>query len=188
MRYFEVEERLADVSTDCLVLTAERAKPLIDENTIGVCPILGSTYNGEFEDVKGREGGREGGRRMRRMAIFILLIHLSSFSYDLTHSLTAIHDMLEALNAETGWDVPIHVDAASGGFIGQWFRGEEGGREGGRERMTCHAKAYLHADTHTYLHTHMHTLFAAPFINPDLVWDFRLPLVKSINASGHKFG
>lgn len=28
----------------------------------------------------------------------------------------------------------------------------------------------------------------APFINPDLVWDFRLPLVKSINASGHKFG
>ncbi|EWM30087.1 glutamate decarboxylase [Nannochloropsis gaditana] len=53
--------------------------------------------------------------------------------------------MLEALNAETGWDVPIHVDAASGGFI-------------------------------------------APFIQPELVWDFRLPLVKSINASGHKFG
>lgn len=30
-----------------------RAKPLIDENTIGVCPILGSTFNGEYEDVKG---------------------------------------------------------------------------------------------------------------------------------------
>ena len=30
--------------------------------------------------------------------------------------------------------------------------------------------------------------FLAPFIQPDLLWDFRLPRVKSINASGHKFG
>jgi len=30
--------------------------------------------------------------------------------------------------------------------------------------------------------------FLAPFIDPELVWDFRLPRVKSINASGHKFG
>jgi glutamate decarboxylase len=30
--------------------------------------------------------------------------------------------------------------------------------------------------------------FLAPFIQPELVWDFRLPRVKSINASGHKFG
>jgi glutamate decarboxylase len=30
--------------------------------------------------------------------------------------------------------------------------------------------------------------FLAPFIEPDLLWDFRLPRVKSINASGHKFG
>ena len=54
MRYFEVEARFADVSPDQLVLTAGRAKPLIDENTIGVCPILGSTFNGEYEDVEGR--------------------------------------------------------------------------------------------------------------------------------------
>ena len=47
--------------------------------------------------------------------------------------------------SETGLDIPIHVDAASGGFL-------------------------------------------APFCAPDLVWDFRLPRVKSINASGHKFG
>ena len=52
---------------------------------------------------------------------------------------------LDKLQAETGLDIPIHVDAASGGFI-------------------------------------------APFIEPDLVWDFRIPRVKSINASGHKFG
>ena len=43
------------------------------------------------------------------------------------------------------WDTPIHVDAASGGFI-------------------------------------------APFLYPELEWDFRLPLVKSINVSGHKYG
>ncbi|KAJ3351131.1 hypothetical protein HDU83_009210 [Entophlyctis luteolus] len=108
-RYFDVECREADVSPDALVLTAERAKPLIDENTIGVSAILGSTFNGEFEDV---------------------------------HS---IHDMVVALNEEKGWSVPVHVDAASGGFI-------------------------------------------APFTDPDLLWDFRLPNVKSINVSGHKFG
>src|SRR5690625_4257933 len=30
--------------------------------------------------------------------------------------------------------------------------------------------------------------FLAPFCAPDLEWDFRLPRVKSINTSGHKFG
>ncbi|WP_212723053.1 glutamate decarboxylase [Nocardioides jishulii] len=52
---------------------------------------------------------------------------------------------LDQLQDETGLDVPMHVDGASGGFI-------------------------------------------APFVEPDRVWDFRLPRVKSINASGHKFG
>jgi glutamate decarboxylase len=52
---------------------------------------------------------------------------------------------LDALQARTGLDIPIHVDGASGGFV-------------------------------------------APFIQPELVWDFRLPRVKSINASGHKYG
>lgn len=52
---------------------------------------------------------------------------------------------LDALAAETGLDVPIHVDAASGGMV-------------------------------------------APFLDPDLVWDFRLPRVASINTSGHKYG
>jgi glutamate decarboxylase len=30
--------------------------------------------------------------------------------------------------------------------------------------------------------------FVAPFLDPDLVWDFRLPRVASINTSGHKYG
>jgi glutamate decarboxylase len=57
----------------------------------------------------------------------------------------ALCKALDALQRETGLDIPIHVDAASGGFI-------------------------------------------APFIEPKLVWDFRLERVKSINASGHKYG
>ena len=52
---------------------------------------------------------------------------------------------LDGLQQRTGLDVPIHVDAASGGFV-------------------------------------------APFLDPGLVWDFRLPRVQSINASGHKYG
>jgi glutamate decarboxylase len=52
---------------------------------------------------------------------------------------------LDAYQQQTGIDVPVHVDGASGGFV-------------------------------------------APFIDPDLLWDFRLPRVVSINASGHKYG
>ncbi len=52
---------------------------------------------------------------------------------------------LDRLQVERGLDVPVHVDAASGGFV-------------------------------------------APFLDPDLEWDFRLRRVQSINASGHKYG
>ena len=52
---------------------------------------------------------------------------------------------LDDLEERTGLDIPVHVDAASGGFV-------------------------------------------APFLDPDLAWDFRLPRVASINASGHKYG
>ena len=56
-----------------------------------------------------------------------------------------ISQALDQLLAEQGHDVPIHVDAASGGFV-------------------------------------------APFLQPDLEWDFRVPRVASINTSGHKYG
>lgn len=56
-----------------------------------------------------------------------------------------VHDALDKLERETGLDIPMHIDAASGGFL-------------------------------------------APFCAPELVWDFRLPRVHSINTSGHKFG
>jgi glutamate decarboxylase len=35
-----------------LVMDVTTAVELVDENTILVCAVLGSTYNGEFEDVK----------------------------------------------------------------------------------------------------------------------------------------
>jgi len=57
----------------------------------------------------------------------------------------AVSDALDQFQKDTGLDIPIHVDGASGGFL-------------------------------------------APFVDPDLEWDFRLPRVKSINTSGHKFG
>jgi glutamate decarboxylase len=63
----------------------------------------------------------------------------------LYEDVAAISAALDDLQARTGIDVDIHVDAASGGFL-------------------------------------------APFTAPDVVWDFRLPRVKSINASGHKMG
>src|SRR6476619_5764934 len=56
-----------------------------------------------------------------------------------------ICDALDVYQRETGIDIPVHVDGASGAFI-------------------------------------------APFVDPDLEWDFRLPRVCSINASGHKYG
>ncbi|MBE9089871.1 glutamate decarboxylase [Microcystis aeruginosa LEGE 11464] len=108
-RYWEVEPRFVPIEGNRFHLDATEAIKLIDENTIGVIAIMGSTFDGSYEPVQ------------------------------------EINDALEKLNRETGWQVPLHVDGASGGFI-------------------------------------------APFLDPDLVWDFRLKWVKSINASGHKYG
>ncbi|KAH6656632.1 glutamate decarboxylase-like protein [Truncatella angustata] len=104
-RYFEIDEKLVYCTPDRYVIDPEETVNLVDENTIGICAILGTTYTGEYEDVK------------------------------------AINDLL----VKKGIDCPIHVDAASGGFV-------------------------------------------APFVVPDLEWDFRLEKVVSINVSGHKYG
>ncbi|KAK9062795.1 hypothetical protein SSX86_019985 [Deinandra increscens subsp. villosa] len=108
-RYFEVDLKMVNLKEDYYVMDPVKAVEMVDENTICVAAILGSTMTGEFEDVK------------------------------------LLNELLMNKNKETGWNTPIHVDAASGGFV-------------------------------------------APFLYPDLEWDFRLPLVKSINVSGHKYG
>jgi len=51
-RYFDVEMRLVPVDESTrFVMSPERAMQYIDENTIGVMVILGSTYTGAFENV-----------------------------------------------------------------------------------------------------------------------------------------
>ncbi|RZS19774.1 hypothetical protein BHM03_00052210 [Ensete ventricosum] len=107
--YFEVEIKEVKLRNGFYVMDPVKAVEMVDECTICVAAILGSTLTGEFEDIK------------------------------------RLDDLLSQKNMRTGWDTPIHVDAASGGFI-------------------------------------------APFLYPELQWDFRLPLVKSINVSGHKYG
>ncbi len=108
-RYWDVEPRYVPMEDGRYVITPDEVAARVDENTIGVVAILGTTYTGEFEPIQ------------------------------------AVHDRVVELNSENGWDMAVHVDAASGGFV-------------------------------------------APFTQPDLVWDFRLPQVKSINVSGHKYG
>ncbi|KAJ5174262.1 Glutamate decarboxylase 4 [Penicillium canariense] len=76
-RYFDVEEKYVYCTDTRYVIDPQQAVDLVDENTIGICAIIGTTYTGEYEDVK------------------------------------AINDLL----VERGIDCPIHVDAASGGFV-----------------------------------------------------------------------
>jgi glutamate decarboxylase len=108
-RYWDVEPRLVPMEGTRYHMNAEEAIKHCDENTIGVIPVLGSTFDGSYEPV------------------------------------ADICAALDKLQAEQGLNIPVHVDAASGGFI-------------------------------------------APFLDPDVVWDFRLPRVQSINTSGHKYG
>ena len=51
-RYFEVEARILDVSENSMFrLDPELVKQNIDENTIGVFVIMGSTYTGHVSSV-----------------------------------------------------------------------------------------------------------------------------------------
>jgi len=108
-RYLEVEEKYWYCKENEFAANPQELVDLVDENTILVCAILGTTYTGQYEDIK------------------------------------EIDRLLGEKNKKEGLSVYIHVDGASGGFV-------------------------------------------APFANPDLVWDFQLPHVCSINASGHKYG
>lgn len=107
--YFDVELRLIPFEVDDYIVSAGKIAENVDENTICVGAVIGTTYTGQMDPIK------------------------------------EINDELLKIKDSKGWDIPIHVDAASGGFI-------------------------------------------APFIYPDLEWDFRLEQVRSINVSGHKYG
>jgi glutamate decarboxylase len=108
-RYFDVEPIYLPMEEGRYVITPEQVLDAVNEDTIGVVAILGTTYTGELEPI------------------------------------AEICAALDKLAADGGVDVPVHVDAASGGFV-------------------------------------------VPFLHSEVVWDFRLPRVVSINVSGHKYG
>jgi glutamate decarboxylase len=90
-RYFEVESRILPVSEKSNYrLDPDLVKENIDENTIGVFVILGSTYTGHYEPVE------------------------------------EISNILDEYEKKTGVDIPIHVDAASGGFIAPFTHAKAG--------------------------------------------------------------
>jgi glutamate decarboxylase len=80
-RYFDVEPRIVPLRPEKYTIGAEDIEPHIDENTIGVAAVLGTTFTGHADDIAG------------------------------------INDYLVTLKNEKGLDVPLHVDAASGGFV-----------------------------------------------------------------------
>ncbi|MEO6881530.1 MAG: glutamate decarboxylase, partial [Mycobacteriaceae bacterium] len=80
-RYFEVEARYLPVEPGRYVITPEQVAAAVDDDTIGVVAILGTTFTGELEPV------------------------------------AQICAALDAVAAGGGPDVPVHVDAASGGFV-----------------------------------------------------------------------
>jgi glutamate decarboxylase len=80
-RYFDVEPRYLPMAEGRYVITPEQVLGAVDEDTIGVVGILGTTFTGELEPI------------------------------------AEICAALDNLAADGGVDVPVHVDAASGGFV-----------------------------------------------------------------------
>ncbi|KAA0274409.1 MAG: glutamate decarboxylase [Acidobacteria bacterium] len=80
-RYFDVEPRVVPLQPDKFTIGPEDVEPHVDENTIGVAAVLGTTFTGHADDIGG------------------------------------INDLLLRIREEKGLDVPLHVDAASGGFV-----------------------------------------------------------------------
>jgi len=52
-RYFDVEPRIVPLQEDKLVIGPEDVEPHIDENTVGVAAVLGTTFTGHADDVVG---------------------------------------------------------------------------------------------------------------------------------------
>jgi glutamate decarboxylase len=80
-RYFEVEARVAPMEADRYTLRAADVAERVDDRTIAVAGLLGTTFTGHMDELQ------------------------------------AINDLLAGLERERGWRIPLHIDAASGGFI-----------------------------------------------------------------------
>ena len=80
-RYFDVELKLIPLREDSYTITAKDVVEMIDENTIAVGAVVGTTFTGQMDPIK------------------------------------EINKALVDVKNTKGWDIPIHVDGASGGFI-----------------------------------------------------------------------
>jgi glutamate decarboxylase len=80
-RYFDVEPRIVPLQEHKYTIGPEDVEDKIDENTIGVAAVLGTTFTGHADDIRG------------------------------------INKLLVKLRDDKGLDVPLHIDAASGGFV-----------------------------------------------------------------------
>jgi len=80
-QYFDVELKLIPLREDLYTITAEDVAEKVDENTIAVGAVIGTTFTGQMDPIK------------------------------------EINDVLVDIRKSEGWDIPIHVDGASGGFI-----------------------------------------------------------------------
>ena len=52
-RYFDVEPRIIPLQADRLTIGPEDVEPHVDENTIGVAAVLGTTFTGHADDIVG---------------------------------------------------------------------------------------------------------------------------------------
>jgi glutamate decarboxylase len=52
-RYFDVEPRIVPLKPDKYTIGADDVAPHIDENTIGVAAVLGTTFTGHADDIRG---------------------------------------------------------------------------------------------------------------------------------------
>jgi glutamate decarboxylase len=52
-RYFDVEPRVIPLQTDRFTIGPEDVEPHVDENTIGVAAVLGTTFTGHADDIVG---------------------------------------------------------------------------------------------------------------------------------------
>jgi glutamate decarboxylase len=52
-RYFDVEPRIVPLKPDKYTIGAQDVEPHIDENTIGVAAVLGTTFTGHADDIRG---------------------------------------------------------------------------------------------------------------------------------------
>jgi len=80
-KYFDVELKLIPLRDDIYTITADDVVEIIDENTIAVGAVVGTTFTGQMDPIK------------------------------------EINQALLEIKKTKGWDIPIHVDGASGGFI-----------------------------------------------------------------------